>query len=51
MDGIHGIDLATEKGIVLCHVPDVFADEVAIHTLLALWLAAVLDRPHRPVGG
>ncbi len=40
MDGIHGIDLATEKGIVLCHVPDVFADEVAIHTL-ALWLAAV----------
>jgi D-3-phosphoglycerate dehydrogenase len=40
MDKIDGVDLATEKGIVLCNVPDVFVDEVANHTM-ALLLAAV----------
>jgi D-3-phosphoglycerate dehydrogenase len=40
MDGIHGVDLATQKGILLCHVPDVFADEVATHTITLLLAAA-----------
>ncbi len=40
MDGVHGIDVATEKGIVLSHVPDVFADEVAMHTVTLLLTAA-----------
>lgn len=40
MDGVHGIDLATEKGIILSHVPDVFADEVAMHTITLLLAAA-----------
>lgn len=40
MDTIHGIDIATEKGIVVCNVPDVFVNEVADHTY-ALLLACV----------
>lgn len=40
MDDVHGQEIAAEKGILLCHVPDVFANEVATHTV-TLWLAAV----------
>jgi D-3-phosphoglycerate dehydrogenase / 2-oxoglutarate reductase len=40
MDKIEGVDLASEKGIVICNVPDVFIDEVANHTM-ALLLAAI----------
>jgi D-3-phosphoglycerate dehydrogenase len=36
MDKIEGVDLATEKGIVLSNVPDVFVDEVANHTMALL---------------
>jgi D-3-phosphoglycerate dehydrogenase len=37
---VDGTDLATEKGIILSHVPDVFADEVAMHTITLLLAAA-----------
>ncbi|HEV2125557.1 MAG TPA: C-terminal binding protein [Chloroflexota bacterium] len=40
MDKIEGVDVANEKGIVICNVPDVFIDEVANHTM-ALLLAAI----------
>ena len=40
MDVVDGADLATEKGIVISNVPDVFVDEVANHTM-ALLLACV----------
>ena len=40
MDTIFGVDIATEKGIVICNVPDVFVNEVADHTM-ALLLACV----------
>jgi D-3-phosphoglycerate dehydrogenase len=40
MDKVEAVDLATEKGIVLSNVPDVFVDEVANHTM-ALLLASV----------
>jgi D-3-phosphoglycerate dehydrogenase len=40
MDKVDGVELANEKGIVICNVPDVFVDEVANHTM-ALLLAAV----------
>jgi D-3-phosphoglycerate dehydrogenase len=40
MDKIEGVEVANEKGIVICNVPDVFVDEVANHTM-ALLLAAV----------
>src|SRR5919199_349994 len=40
MDVVEGIDVANEKGIVICNVPDVFVDEVANHTM-ALLLACV----------
>ena len=40
MDNVYGVDIATERGIVLCNVPDVFVDEVANHTW-ALLLATV----------
>lgn len=40
MDKIDAVEVANEKGIVICNVPDVFIDEVANHTL-ALLLAAV----------
>ncbi len=40
MDKVDGVELANEKGIVICNVPDVFIDEVANHTL-ALLLACV----------
>jgi len=40
MDKIEGVELANEKGIVICNVPDVFVDEVANHTM-ALLLGAV----------
>lgn len=40
MDVVDGVELATEKGIVISNVPDVFVDEVANHTM-ALLLACV----------
>jgi D-3-phosphoglycerate dehydrogenase / 2-oxoglutarate reductase len=40
MDKIDGVEIANEKGIVICNVPDVFVDEVANHTM-ALLLACV----------
>ncbi len=40
MDNVEGVEIATERGIVLCNVPDVFVDEVANHTV-ALLLACV----------
>ena len=40
MDDVHGQEIATRKGILLCHVPDVFADEVAMHTVTLLLAAA-----------
>ena len=40
MDKIEAAEIATEKGIVFCNVPDVFVDEVANHTM-ALLLACV----------
>jgi D-3-phosphoglycerate dehydrogenase len=33
MDNVHGVDIATERGIVLCNCPDVFVDEVANQTM------------------
>ncbi len=40
MDKVDGVDVASEKGIVICNVPDLFVDEVANHTM-ALLLACV----------
>jgi D-3-phosphoglycerate dehydrogenase len=40
MDKIEAVDVANEKGIVICNVPDVFVDEVANH-MMALLLAAI----------
>ncbi len=40
MDKIEAAEIALEKGIVICNVPDVFIDEVANHTM-ALLLASV----------
>jgi D-3-phosphoglycerate dehydrogenase / 2-oxoglutarate reductase len=40
MDKIEGVEVANEKGIVICNVPDVFVDEVANHTM-ALLLACI----------
>ncbi|MGH2354855.1 MAG: NAD(P)-dependent oxidoreductase, partial [Chloroflexota bacterium] len=40
MDKVDGVELANEKGIVICNVPDVFVDEVANHTM-ALLLACI----------
>jgi D-3-phosphoglycerate dehydrogenase len=40
MDVVDGVEVATEKGIVISNVPDVFVDEVANHTM-ALLLACV----------
>ncbi|MGH2368783.1 MAG: C-terminal binding protein, partial [Chloroflexota bacterium] len=37
---IDGVEVANEKGIVICNVPDVFVDEVANHTM-ALLLACI----------
>lgn len=42
MDNVHGIEAATERGIVLCNVPDVFVDEVANHAM-ALMLDCVRE--------
>jgi D-3-phosphoglycerate dehydrogenase len=36
MDNVYGVDVATEKGIILCNVPDVFIDEVANQTMALL---------------
>ncbi len=36
MDTVDGIDIANERGIVLCNVPDVFVDEVANQTMALL---------------
>ena len=36
MDTVHGVDIATERGIVLCNCPDVFVDEVANQTMALL---------------
>ncbi len=36
MDNVHGVDVATERGIVLCNCPDVFIDEVANQTMALL---------------
>ena len=36
MDNVHGVDIATERGIVLCNCPDVFVDEVANQTMALL---------------
>ena len=40
MDNVDGIDLATEKGIVLCNMPGVIEEEVADHTFALLLAAA-----------
>ncbi len=40
MDNVEGIDLATEKGIVLCNMPGVIEEEVADHTLALLLACA-----------
>lgn len=66
MDRVDGVELATEKGIIICNVPDVFVDEVANHTMTLLlacvrWLVPVAeytkgggwgsrDPSRRPVG-
>lgn len=39
MDRVESVEVANEKGIIICNVPDVFVDEVANHTM-ALLLAA-----------
>jgi D-3-phosphoglycerate dehydrogenase len=54
MDRIDDVDAVTEKGIVLCNVPDVFVDEVANHTMALLlacirWLVPVAE--HVKQGG
>src|SRR5947209_4140913 len=36
MDNVHGVEIATERGIILCNVPDVFIDEVANQTMALL---------------
>lgn len=36
MDNVEGVEIATERGIVLCNVPDVFVDEVANQTVTLL---------------
>ena len=36
MDRFEDVDLATEKGIIISNVPDVFVDEVANHTVALL---------------
>ncbi len=48
MDVVEGVEIATEKGIVICNVPDVFVDEVANHTMMLLlacvrWLVPVAE--------
>lgn len=40
MDKVEGLDIATEKGIVICNMPDVIVDEVANHTLMLLLATA-----------
>lgn len=40
MDTIDGIDIATEKGIVLCNMPGVIEEEVADHTFALLLACA-----------
>jgi D-3-phosphoglycerate dehydrogenase len=42
MDNVHGVEIATERGIVLCNCPDVFVDEVANQTM-ALLLGCIRD--------
>lgn len=36
MDHVEGLDIATERGIVICNMPDVIVDEVANHTMMLL---------------
>ncbi len=48
MDRIEAAEIAIEKGIVICNVPDVFVDEVANHTMTLLlgcvrWLVPFAD--------
>lgn len=40
MDNVDGVDLATEKGIVLCNMPRVIEEEVADHTFALLLACA-----------
>jgi D-3-phosphoglycerate dehydrogenase len=40
MDGVDGIDLATERGIVLCNMPGVIEEEVADQTMALLLVTA-----------
>lgn len=40
MDNVDGVDLATEKGIVLCNMPWVIEEEVADHTFALLLACA-----------
>lgn len=40
MDDVHGVDVATRKGIVICNSPDVLAEEVTNHTFALLLAAA-----------
>lgn len=40
MDNVEGIDLATEKGIVLCNMPNVIEEEVADHAFALLLASA-----------
>ena len=54
MDKIEGVEVANEKGIVICNVPDVFVDEVANHTMALLlscvrWIVPVAK--HTSEGG
>ena len=48
MDKVEAAEIAIEKGIVICNVPDVFVDEVANHTMTLLlatvrWLVPFAD--------
>lgn len=45
MDAIEGIDVATEKGIVLCNMPGIIEEEVADQTMALLLAVARLTVP------
>jgi phosphoglycerate dehydrogenase-like enzyme len=45
MDIVHGVELATEKGIVVCNTPGVIEEEVADHTFALLLAVSRCLRP------